>query len=397
VTTEAARYVQGGGCADVGVAGLIQSGGFGSFSKGFGLAAAGLLEAEIVTADGVIRTVNACTEPELFWALKGGGGGSFGVVTKLTLRTHALPQFFGSAEGKIAARTEGAFRTLIARFVDFYADRLLNPHWGEQVSIGTGNQLGISMVCQGLDADATRKLWQPFFDWVKAAPGEFTITEELYAGAGAAQRWWRAAGNDSMVPDPRPGAPKFHAWWKGDQAQVGAFIHGFESLWLPARLLEAPERPRLCEALFAASQHKKVELHFNKGLAGAPAEVVGAAKDTATNPVVCEAFALAIIAGGESPAYLGLKRPPINLAAAREEAREIDLAAAELGKLVPDAGSYVSESNFFNRSWQRAFWGANYPRLRAAKAKYDPDGLFFVHHGVGSEDWSADGFTRLTG
>jgi hypothetical protein len=47
-------------------------------------------------------------------------------------------------------------------------------------------------------------------------------------------------------------------------------------------------------------------------------------------------------------------------------------------------------------SWQSEYWGENYPRLRAIKNKYDPDGLFFVHHGVGSEDWSADGFTRVT-
>src|SRR5258707_15884352 len=72
VTTQAGRYVQGGGCATVGVAGLIQSGGFGSFSKNYGLAAAGLLEAEIVTADGVVRTGNTFTHPDLFWALKGG-------------------------------------------------------------------------------------------------------------------------------------------------------------------------------------------------------------------------------------------------------------------------------------------------------------------------------------
>jgi FAD/FMN-containing dehydrogenase len=63
--------------------------------------------------------------------------------------------------------------------------------------------------------------------------------------------------------------------------------------------------------------------------------------------------------------------------------------------VVPDAGSYVSESNFFERGWQRSFWGSNYPRLRAVKTKYDPEGLFFVHHGVGSEGWSADGFTRV--
>src|ERR1700738_2376035 len=91
VTTRGGRYVQGGGCATVGVAGLIQSGGFGSFSKNYGMAAAALLEAEIVTADGAVRTANACTNPDLFWAIKGGGGGSFGVVTKLTLRTRDLP------------------------------------------------------------------------------------------------------------------------------------------------------------------------------------------------------------------------------------------------------------------------------------------------------------------
>jgi hypothetical protein len=67
----------------------------------------------------------------------------------------------------------------------------------------------------------------------------------------------------------------------------------------------------------------------------------------------------------------------------------------ELLKVAPGAGSYVSESDFFEPAWQQAFWGANYPRLAAVKKKYDPAGFFFVHHGVGSEEWSADGFTRL--
>ena len=61
VVTKGGRYVQGGGCMTVGVAGLVQSGGFGSFSKRYGTAASSLLEAEIVTADGKLRTVNACS------------------------------------------------------------------------------------------------------------------------------------------------------------------------------------------------------------------------------------------------------------------------------------------------------------------------------------------------
>src|SRR6516225_1780861 len=133
VTTRGGRYVQGGGCADVGVAGLIQSGGFGSFSKRYVMAAASLLEADVVTADGKVRIANACTNPDLYWALKGGGGGSWGVVTRITLRTHALPEFFGWAAGKIKAQSDEVFKKLLARTMKFYHDRLFNQHWGEQL------------------------------------------------------------------------------------------------------------------------------------------------------------------------------------------------------------------------------------------------------------------------
>src|SRR5262245_4139593 len=69
VTTRGGRYVQGGECTTVGVAGLIQSGGFGNFSKCYDLAAAGLLEATIVTTDGTVRIANACTNTDLIWSL----------------------------------------------------------------------------------------------------------------------------------------------------------------------------------------------------------------------------------------------------------------------------------------------------------------------------------------
>ena len=60
----------------------------------------------------------------------------------------------------------------------------------------------------------------------------------------------------------------------------------------------------------------------------------------------------------------------------------------------PDSGAYVNECDYFQSDWQQRLWGPNYPRLRAIKDRYDPAGLFFVHNGVGSEDWSADGFTK---
>lgn len=394
VTTRAGRYVQGGGCADVGVAGLVQSGGFGSFSKGFGSAAAGLLEAEVVTADGKVRIVNACQEPDLLWALKGGGGGTFGVVTRLTLRTHELPQFFGGAWGTIQASSDAALRTLIARFLAHYAERLANPHWGEQVKVKPDRSLEISMVQQGLSREEARAVWAPFFDWVKTC-ADYKITDEPGASGHKAQSWWEIQGNPSMIPDKRPGASPDHGYWQGDQDQVGVFLHGYDSVWLPAALLEPAAQPQLVAALFAASRYKEVGLHINKGLAFAPPAAVKASLDTATNPGVAEAFALAIIADGERPSYPGESRPPMDVDAARRDARAIDAAAAELRKAAPQAGSYLSESNFFNQRWQQDYFGPNYPRLRNIKQHYDPEGLFIVRNGVGSEDWSADGFTRL--
>src|SRR5208282_3044557 len=106
---KAGRYVQGGGCMTVGVAGLILGGGFGSFSKAHGTAGANLIEAEVVTADGEVRIANACTNSDLFWALKGGGGG-FGVVTRLALRIHDLPEFVGVVFATIKAASDDAYR-----------------------------------------------------------------------------------------------------------------------------------------------------------------------------------------------------------------------------------------------------------------------------------------------
>jgi FAD/FMN-containing dehydrogenase len=397
VTTKAHRYVQGGGCMTVGVAGLVQSGGFGSFSKYYGTAASSLLEAQIVTADGRLRTVNAGRDADLFWGLKGGGGGSLGVVTSLTLKTHDLPELFGYASYAIQASSEQEFRRLLARFVDFYADNLFNPHWGEGITFSSNNILEISMASHGLSAEEARQIWQPFTDWVTAQGAAFS-TRGLHVGSDNAFSYWdvqamRKAGSKALLFDARPDASPVHGWWNGDEEQVGAFLYGYDSLWLPKSLLAAEARPKLAAALFAASRHMIVRLHFNKGLAGAPPDAIARSRDTATNPKLLDAFCLAIIATGGAPHYPGLK-PPEDAAKAASDAKGVDQATAILRAIAPDAGSYVSESNFFNANWRQEFWGDNYARLAAVKAKYDPDGLFTVHHGVGSESWSDDGFTR---
>jgi FAD/FMN-containing dehydrogenase len=397
VTTRGGRYVQGGGCTTVGVAGLVQSGGFGNFSKNFGTAAANLLEAEVVTADGQVRIANASTNPDLFWAIKGGGGGSFGIVTRLTLRTHALPKFFGAVFGEIKATSDAAYRILIAKMIELYGRELFNPHWGETIGFSGDNVLRVSMVFQGLDQAAAATIWAPFVGWV-AEREEYTFSKRIDVLALPARHFWdaeyfRQHAPGLLVNDDRANASPDHVVWNGDRDQVGWFIHGYQSAWLPASLLTEAGQAQLTDALFAASRHWDLQLHFNKALAGAPATAIAATRDTAMNPKVLDAFALAIVAGGGGPAYPGMPGGAISKDA-DAHAASIGKAMSELLRVAPDAGAYVSESDYFQRKWQEAYWGTHYPRLAAVKQKYDPDGLFFVHHGVGSERWSPDGFTR---
>ncbi len=83
--------IPAGSCPTVGVSGLTLGGGHGVASRAYGLTCDSLTGATIVTADGKVLEADAGQHADLFWALRGGGNGNFGVVTRLRFRTHAAP------------------------------------------------------------------------------------------------------------------------------------------------------------------------------------------------------------------------------------------------------------------------------------------------------------------
>jgi hypothetical protein len=290
------------------------------------------------------------------------------VISKFTLRVHDLPEFAGGAIFKIKSGSDEAYRRLIRKFVSFYREALFYDHWGEQVHVSPDNTMQVSMVSLGLDTEQSRQVWQPFLDWLARSKADYSIGVPQVIGSMPLRHWWDVAWRKEnqhhvFLADSRADASSDNVWWTGDGGQVGWVVYGFESLWLPASLLRDDSQERLSNALVAASRHSEVELHFNKGLADAPPEIIEAAKDTAMNPDVLSAFALAIVADGQGPAYLGLSNHEPDVAKGRKAADNVQRSMSELRAISGDAGSYVSESNYFEERWPHSYWGSNHARL----------------------------------
>jgi FAD/FMN-containing dehydrogenase len=397
VTVKRGRYVQGGGCTSVGAAGgFMQGGGFGSWSKKYGIAAASMLEAEVVTADGKLLVANDCQNQDLFWALRGGGGGSFGIVTRVTLRTHPLPAFFGGVDGSIAAKNDDAFKELLERFLLFYRERLSNEHWGEQVRARKNNSLQLSLVFEGMRASEAEQVWQPFREWLDRNGDRFTTKVAYFEVPG--NRLWDYAFLKEHAPsaiqhDERAEASSDRFWWAGDGEQVSAYWYAYQSRWIPLELFEGPNAKAFATAMFEASRHWSVSFHFNKGQAGASAEALQRGRETSMNPAVFDAAALVIVAA-PGRGFPGIAGHEPNRAEGEAARAAVGAAMKIIRDATPGTGSYVNETDYFEADWQRSFWGGNYQRLSEIKRKYDPEGLFYCHHCVGSEAWSSDGMCR---
>jgi FAD/FMN-containing dehydrogenase len=162
-TAEHGLAVTGGAVSSTGIAGLTLGGGLGWLMARFGLAADNLLGVELVTADGEIAEVSEDSDPDLFWALRGGGG-NFGIATALTYRLHPLESVTG---GLIAHPFEAA-----GDLLRFYRDAIADAP--DELEIfaglvhapdGSGTKLAVLIVCHSGDPDQAEADLAPFKSW----------------------------------------------------------------------------------------------------------------------------------------------------------------------------------------------------------------------------------------
>lgn len=164
--------VMGGGCDSVGVGGCWLGGCYNVFTKKFGDGAVNLLEAKVVLANGSFVTANKASHPEVFWTLRGGGGGNIAVVTEFTARTHPAPRYTSSSGFYGTARDLAGFKVLLKRVLKGLAE---TNQWPLEQQCASGSpgwdvaQFTATLGCRHWEGDPnkTAALYQPMLDWCK--------------------------------------------------------------------------------------------------------------------------------------------------------------------------------------------------------------------------------------
>jgi FAD/FMN-containing dehydrogenase len=187
--------VTGGAISTTGIAGYTLGGGLGWLMAKHGLAADNLLGVELVTADGEVLAVDAESHPDLFWALRGGGG-NFGVATSFTYRLHPLQMVVG---GLIAHPVDAA-----PEMLRFYRDAVASC--SDDLTVfaavvhapdGSGMKLAAMVVFHTGDPDVAERELEPFKTWgsplmVEVGPMPYPVMNTILdAGypAGSLNYW----------------------------------------------------------------------------------------------------------------------------------------------------------------------------------------------------------------
>ena len=334
------RTVPAGSCPSVGIAGLALGGGVGFASRKFGLTCDNLLEATIVVANGRAAVCNASQHPDLYWALQGGGGGNFGIVTRLVFRTHPVAQVATYAlewPWSDAERIVQAWQRLAPHAPDgLFSVLSLNAAVGGRPRITSAGQLLGT-------ADQLRALVKPLAETGTAT--RFTVTSRGYLDA---QRMWAGCSGTIAECHLPPQGHLGRSTFKGKSS--------FANKPLSARGIETMIRQ--IEARVTTGSGSGIILLDSYGGA------INRVKKDKTAFVHRDALF--------SMQYLAYWDPS---AAAEPNLRWLAGFYAAMGPYV----SSFAYQNYIDPdlpNWAHAYYGSNLGRLIAVKGRYDPQNVF---------------------
>jgi FAD/FMN-containing dehydrogenase len=355
-----------GTCPTVGIAGgFIQGGGHGLLGRTFGMASDNALQFKVVTADGNIVVANKCQNKDLFWALRGGGPGTFGVVVQTVVKAFKSPSLVGSAV--LFNTSTEALPLFIRKFVEEYP-KWSDAGWSGYMSFDHGIPSWVGMNPTTTSVDEAHKSQKEFFDFVNSTPGmSYKILDN--AVFHSYLEYLRIPTTPFLsVPQPAP-------------YREAIFDNFFMAGWLmPRRLYEGAQIENHAKVLTEVVM--KNPYFMIMGIGGGAVATKADEEDTSVNPAFRKALTFYLF--GDNMPY------GATLAERTRVSKAVSTDAQLFRDLAPESGSYLNEADEIEPNWQRAFWGEHYPRLLEIKETYDPDRLFVCAQCVGSEGRSAD-------
>jgi FAD/FMN-containing dehydrogenase len=349
--------VPGGSCPTVGVAGLALGGGVGVLSRMYGLTCDNMTAAQVVTADGSVLDCDRTHHSDLYWACRGGGGGNFGVATSFTFSTHRLTElcvFYLSWPWSRAADVVGAWQSWAPHAPDALWSALhLLADFGGQPG------LSVSGTYVGTQNDLATQL-DDLFHRAGAKPSLTSVSTQSYLDAMLLE------AGCATIP-----LGACHTGAGGQLARVPAFAK--------SDFFTKPLNKGGIRALLSGIE----KLGAIRGAQGGGGSIAFDALGGAVNRVHPAATAFVHRDALFLAQYYTSWQWPGTSSGVANQHRWL---RSYYNSLHPHASGQAYQ-NYIDpdlTGWQHAYYGANYPRLRQLKAKYDPKNLFSFPQSIGS-------------
>ncbi|KAF2728887.1 FAD binding domain-containing protein [Polyplosphaeria fusca] len=345
-------------CPTVGVAGgYVAGGGHSPLMQLFGVGSDQVVALEVVTASGRFVTATPEVNSDLYWAMLGGGGGTFGILTSAVVKVHPkVPVTVSTFNFSSAAVGADTFWTAIR----FFWDEI--PKYNDAKTYSYFSLMNVGGGVYTFDMFpffATRKtvveyeaLTKPLFDKLKSLNITYDIKTTHY---------------DTFYP-------AYQASFATIDFHIGSIASTPGNRIMP--------RENWADSALSTQTFDAVRNAVDKALLiqmyhQAPAPQ--AAVLNSVNPAFRNEAGMLVAIN------LILDTSPAGLKAGNEQLTNGILGP--IREVTPKGGAYGNEGDISEPGWQQAYWGANYERLLSVKRKWDPVELFYVHHGVGSEGW----------
>lgn len=340
----------GGYSSSVGASGgWLQAGGHSVLSPVYGLGIDRVVEFKLVTPDGKLRIANACQNPDLFWALRGGGGGTFGVVLESTHRVE--PNMPLTAASIKFPKTDNN----VLPFMDIVVNnsvRWAHEGWGGHIK---GNSL------------------------INVSP--LVSVQQANQSLAQVANYARSQNGTVLVK-------RYPSWQAFYDAFVAANAVSVGNVHFAATRL-------IPQSVFASADGRRDLMDFFSYLVSSGGDpyipVVPPVLYNETNPKdtsATPAWRKSIWSLGAGTAFAWNS----TLSERQSKIAHANKMTAMLEEITPGSGAYTNEANPFTEDWQEAWWGEeNYQKLLAIKHKYDPYGLMNCYKCIGWKETEAQG------